>query len=158
MRWTKLKQLVETGFALSLSKRLTINSAAYGACRCGHAWLTLDGEVIANFCTRAYWNAQLTSPPDQVNPMYARQLASYGEMSRQDAYEACWTFVHDLSVDQSLTDDDPLIQALAVADKRLGKRRLQAINRESLHPLARGLLDERLVAEGITRRIVPHAA
>ena len=53
MKWSKLKQLVEQGFAPSLAKRLTINSTAYGACTCGHAWLTLDGEVIANFCTRA---------------------------------------------------------------------------------------------------------
>ena len=41
-------------------------------------------------------------------------------MSRQDAYRACWEFVHDLSIDQSLADDDPLIQSLAVVDRRLG--------------------------------------
>ena len=151
MRWTKLKQLVEAGFAPGLSKRLTINSAAYGACTCGHAWLTLDGDVIANFCTRAYWNKEMGFAPERANPMYAHQLASYGEMSRQDAYKACWAFVHDQSIEQSLEDDDPLIQTLAVVDRRLGKRRLEKIDRLALHPLAQRLLDERLSVEGLGR-------
>lgn len=149
MRWTKLKQLVEAGFAPGLSKRLTINSAAYGACTCGHAWLTLDGDVIANFCTRAYWNKEKGNLPERNNPMYAHQLTSYGEMSRQDAYKACWAFVHELPIERSLQDDDPLVQTLAVVDKRLGKRRLEKIDRSTLHPLARRLLDERLSVEGL---------
>lgn len=151
MRWTKLKQIVEGGFAPGLSKRLTINSAAYGACTCGHAWLTLDGEVVANFCTRAYWNKEMGGEPDHINPMYASQLTSYGEMSRQDAYKACWAFVHELSIDQSLQDDCPLIQALAVVDRRVGKRRLERMDVEAVHPLARRLLEERLAVEGISR-------
>lgn len=150
MRWSKLKQLVEQRFAPGLAKRLTINSAAYGACTCGHAWLTLDGEVIANFCTRAYWNREMDLTPDKANPMYAHQSASYGEMSRQDAYKACWAFVHDLPIEQSLFEDDPLIQTLAVVDKRLGRRRLGKIDLAVLHPLARRLLEERLRIEGLT--------
>lgn len=143
MRWSKLKQLVEAGFAPGLSTRLTINSAAYGACTCGHAWLTLDGEVIANFCTRAYWNKEFAGVPEKTNPMYARQQTAYGEMSRQDAYQACWAFVHDLSIDDALADSDPLVQTLAVIDRRLGKRRLDQIDEDALHPLARRLLAER---------------
>ena len=149
MRWTILKQLVERGINPAISKRLTINSAAYGACTCGHAWLTLDGEVVANFCTRAYWNREMDIPPDKPNPMYVHQFASYGEMSRQDAYKACWAFVHDLSIEQSLLEEDPLIQTLAVVDRRLGKRRLEKINVAGLHPLARRLLDERLKIGGL---------
>lgn len=127
MRWSKLKQLVERNFADSLAKRLTINSAAYGACSCGHAWLTLDGDVIANFCTRAHGNLSYGQPNQQPNPMYRDQHLSYGEMSRQDAYEACWEFVHSLPIEDALTDDDPLVQSLAVADRRVGKRRLALI-------------------------------
>ena len=149
MRWTKLKHLVEANFAPTLSRRLAINSTAYGNCSCGHAWLTLDGEVAANFCTRAYWNKEMGREPERTNPMYAHQLASYGEMSRQDAYKACWAFVHELPIDQSLRDDDPLIQTLAVVDKRLGKRRLQNIDPTSLPPLARRLFEERFASENV---------
>jgi len=149
MRWTKLKQLVERGFAKSLSKRLAINSTAYGNCTCGHAWLTLDKTVVANFCTRAYWNQEMGHPPEHPNKMYLDQFASYGELSRQDAYEACWDFVHSLPIEDALHDTDPLIQTLAVVDGRLGKRRLSQVDPATLHPLARMLLLERLKAENI---------
>lgn len=154
MMWSKLKQLVEQGFAPSLSKRLAINSARYGACSCGHAWLTLDKVIIANFCTLAYWTREQAvrrgeTPPAPLNKMYADQFVEYGEISRQDAYRACWAFVHDLSIEDALRDHDPLVQTLAVVDKRIGKRRLKQIDIDKLHPLARKLLIVRLRAEGM---------
>jgi hypothetical protein len=151
MRWSKLRSLVRENFAPSVGARLDIHSAAYGACTCGHAWLTFDGEVIANFCTRAAANTRGHSPPsDEINPMYRHQLAAYGELSRQDAYQACWAFVHELSIEQALKDEDPLIQSLAMVDRRLGKRRLQKIAKDGLHPLALKLLEARLESEGLT--------
>jgi hypothetical protein len=156
MRWSKLKQRIEENFADSVSRRVAIHSAAYGACTCGHAWLTLDGTIIANFCTRAYGNryayhrkendAGVT--PEQAK-RYQDQFVEYGEMSRQNVYEACWAFLHDLAFDDALTSDDPLIQTLAVLDRRLGKRRYAAIERKTLHPLARKLFETRLAAERV---------
>ena len=147
MKWSKLRSLVRKGFAPGIAKRLDIQSTAYGACSCGHAWLTLDGAVIANFCTRAAYNAEFGLASSSANPMYRDQLTTYGELSRQDAYRACWEFVHDLPIEQSLGDADPLIQSLAVVDKRLGKRRLREIDAACLHPLARRLLEIRLNAD-----------
>jgi len=73
----------------------------------------------------------------------------YGELSRQDAYAACWTFVHDLSIEQALADSDPLVQTLAVLDSRLGKRRLSEFDATNMHPLAKKMLLVRLEAEGL---------
>ncbi len=151
MRWSKLRALIRQNFSPSIGERLDIHSAAYGACSCGHAWLTLDGSVIANFCTRAAANARYGYPSPTINPMYQDQAVSYGELSRQDAYHACWAFVHDLSIEQSLEDEDPLVQSLAIVDRRLGKKRLRAIDASSLHPLAKMLLDVRLEAENPAR-------
>ena len=144
MRWSKLKKMVEDNFVPALKPRIAIHSAAYGACSCGHAWLTLDGEVIANFCTRAYYNRQIDRgiSPKQAK-RYEDQFVEYGEKSRQDVYEACWLFVHDLSFDDAIKSEDPLIQSLMVLDKRLGKRRLAALDTEKLHPLAHKLLEIR---------------
>jgi hypothetical protein len=125
MRWSKLKHRIEDNFADSIDRRIAIHSAAYGACTCGHAWLTLDGAVIANFCTRAVGNRfrygdrenDLGITDAQVKK-YADQFVEYGELSRQDVYKACWAFLHDLAFDDALDSDDPLIQTLAVLDRR----------------------------------------
>tara|TARA_B100000749_G_scaffold277997_1_gene267869 strand:+ start:242 stop:685 length:444 start_codon:yes stop_codon:yes gene_type:complete len=147
MRWSKLRSLVKERFARELVGRLDINSTAYGACSCGHAWLTWDGNVIANFCTRAKYNANgCEDRSEKPNPMYADQFAEYGEFSRQDAYEACWAFIHDLSIEEALIDDDPLVTMLALADGRIGKRRLAKMERDTFHPLAAKVLDLRQAA------------
>ncbi|MDV3458634.1 hypothetical protein RZN05_16670 [Sphingomonas sp. HF-S4] len=141
MRWSKLRSLVIERLAPPLQARLDIHSAAYGNCRCGHAWLTLDGEVIANFCTRAHsiaqgWETSGSAP----NPMYKGQLAEFGALSRQDVYRTLWDFIHALSIEQALASDDMLTQALAVADARVGKRRLATLDSDLLYPLSAYLL------------------
>lgn len=137
MRWSKVRSLVKERFAPELAGRLDINSTRYGNSSMGHAWLTWDGEVIANFCTHAYamvggyWREDKVS--DRVGP---GPLARYGEFSREDAYDACWAFLHDLSIEEALTDSDPLVNALALADARVGKRRLKLLEPDRYHPLA----------------------
>ena len=150
MRWSKLKNLVEERFAPSMKKRVSIKGTRYGNCTCGRAWLTLDGKEIANFCTRAYYNAEL----GHVDPASRKtdvMLVNYGELSRQDAYESCWAFIHDLSIEEALKESDPLVQALAVLDARLGKRRFSEIHHEHMHPLARKLLEVRIEAEKVDK-------
>ena len=154
MKWSKLKKLTQDRFDDSLKGRVTLNSTRYGNCTCGHAWLCLDGTVIANFCTRAYWNRKYydyeqecywhSIVTDEESRRYMGQYVEYGEQSRQDFYRSCWLFVHELNIDQSLASSNPMIQSLAVIDRRLGKRRLQSIDTNMLHPLARKLIGVRL--------------
>jgi hypothetical protein len=160
MRWSKLRSLAVERFAEPLQGRLDIHSAAYGNCSCGHAWLTLDGAVIANFCTRAHANAEYVIPrqdPDSrftfaANAMYDEQLATYGERSRQDVYRTLWGFVHSVSVEEALASDDMLLQALAIVDARVGKRRLAQLDPETLHPLCGYLL---MLRRGEARDLTP---
>jgi hypothetical protein len=153
VRWSKLKSLIEAGIADSLRGRVSINSTAYGCCSCGHAWITLDKEVIANFCTRAHWNRKyydyesrkyvdLALSETEKN-RYRNQFVEYGDFSRQDLYRSCWRYIHDLTIEAALESDDVLVQSLAILDKRLGQRRLMRINPEKLHPLVRVLFIER---------------
>ena len=146
MRWSKLRKLVEDRFAPSVAKRLAIHSAAYGNCTCGHCWITLDKEVVANFCTRAYYNKKLCGDSGS-NPMYKDHLILYGEKSRQGAYRSMFDYVHSMSHDEALKSDDVLVQGLAVLDSRLGKRRLETFDDTALHPLGKKLLAIRQEAE-----------
>lgn len=162
MKWTKLKHLSEQRIASSIRPRFAINCAAYGACLCGHAWITLDKKVVANFCIRVFWNIPrmfdesnkkwVSKDPELTNRIASAnsdELSNYGELSRQDAYEACWEFVHDLRSEQALNSEDSLIQTLAVIDKR----RLKEIEAENLHPFAKKLLLERCIAENVETKL-----
>lgn len=159
MRWSKLRSLVREGFADSVRSRIDIQSTRYGNCSCGHAWITLDGEVIANFCTRAHYIAQgMEARSPKVGTTPRHQFTEFGELSRQDAYQACWDFVHSLPIEAALADSDPLIQTLAVLDRRVGKRRLAELDVTRFHRLAAVLLGVRREAEGLQRsKVVPIA-
>ena len=89
--------------------------------------------------------------PEYVSEKQSKKYGEmeYGELSRQDAYQACWEFVHELSIEEALESDDPLIQTLAVLDKRLGKRRLKSLKDEGFHPLSKRVLEVRKLNEGI---------
>jgi len=156
MRWSKLRALVRERLAPSIAERIDLHSTRYGDCNCGHAWVTLDGEVVANFCTRANAIARYVPTDPKVGGTPRHQFAQFGELSRQDAYRACWDFVHALSADEALQDEDPLVQSLAVLDRRIGKRRLTGLDPAGLHPLAAVLLKVRKEAEGLSPpKVVP---
>lgn len=148
MRWSKLRALVRERFAESISDKIDIHSAAYGNCSCGHCWITYDKNVIANFCTRAYFN-KLMLDEEGSNPKTKNLLVAYGEKSRQDAYSSMFAFIHDLSIDQALSSEDPLVQCLAVLDNRIGRRRLTSLKTNEFHELAQTLLLKRRELEGI---------
>ena len=145
MRWSKVRSLVKERFAPELVGRLDINSTTYGNSSMGHAWLTWDGEVIAYFCTNSYGMIggfyRQEKPPPRIDP--GGPLARYGEFTREDAYDACWAYLHDLSIEEALTDNDPLVNALALADARVGKRRLKQLTPERYHPLAAQIISLR---------------
>lgn len=170
MQWSKLKQLIENNFAESLSTRISVHSARYGASTMGHAWLTLDGAVIANFCTNAHFNrfkygdkSKDRGVTGEEHQRYSRQFVEYGEISQDDVYKTFWTYVHDMSFDDSVRSKDPLVQSLVVLDKRLGKRRLITLAGDDLHPLAAKLLEVRKKSEHINpvtklpKQTLPHS-
>lgn len=147
MRWSRLKLLAEERLAKGLKGRITFNSARYGNCTCGRFWISVDGVELANLCTRAYYNRtehEQKGASEESLRKFSKMPVEYGEFSRQQAYEAIWEFVHDLSIEDALASPNPLHQMFAVIDSRLGKRRLDAIDPDALHPLARALLLFRL--------------
>jgi len=141
MRWSKLKSLVEENFCEEVSSRVSIFSTTYGGCSCGRAWITVDKKEIANFCTRAVYSGPASKESAQK---FNQMPVDHGEFSRQDAYHACWAITHELNIEDALVDHDPLVQSLAVLDKRVTSKRLLKLDRSKLHPLARKLLDFRL--------------
>lgn len=163
MRWTKLKQKVESRFADSVRGRVQIGSTQYRKPRSegGRGWIRVDGEEIANFSTvdsgqihgSVFHETSAQDYPKHAGPKSEDRaegnLVERGEFSRYDLHEACFTALN-LGIDDALSSHHPLIQALAVLDRRLGKRRLRADDLHLEHPLPRFLLQLRRRAEGVS--------
>lgn len=159
MRWSKVKKLIEDNFCDWLRKRISIHSTAYGNCSCGHAWVTFDKEIVANFCTRAFWNTIPEFSKEKqkwikVNPIHEKKydfmLNDYGDLSRQDVYRSCWDYLHSYTNTQALESDDIFMQFLAIVDKKTWKRTLENIRPETLEPFVKFFFLERLNAEKIS--------
>ena len=171
MRWSKLKQQVESRFAETLRGRLELHTAHYRHAHDGDGrlWLTIDGQEVASMChfraSRARWElagelAAANAPPGGGGradaPTYERAWAQALELTRQqgvvsqeEAYRALEAYLN-LAIDDAVASKNVLIRALAMADERLGKRRLRALRlAPDAHPLVRELFALRCAAEQI---------
>jgi hypothetical protein len=159
MRWSSLKHQVEERFAESLRGRIALHDTWYrhaGHDRVGRVWLTIDGQEIANFCAFRYWNAaRPLIDQAKARGLYfiydatRERLNAGGIFDRDDAHDALhWSL--SSSVDEMLGSDSGIVRALAMLDRRLGKRRL---TRLTLAPdeitLVRGCYALRCEAEGL---------
>ena len=162
MQWSKLKQITEDKFAESIQGRVELFSTSYRKPRSdnGRGWITIDKEEIVNFATvSSLWNFGayfheatqtncLTHPAVADDDRTAGKIIEDGEFSRFDLHNCCWEYL-SLSVLEGLEHKSPIVNSLAVLDKRLGKRRLVTIDIQKLHPLPRRLLEFRLSVENL---------
>ncbi len=144
-RWSKLKAEAETRLADSLQGRVAFYWTAYGLGNSSSAtriWMTLDGVQVF-YCSEheaavfSNHNFNFLAPlPDGV---YRAWDVRY---SMQDWF--------DLSLEKSLASPNPLVRALALLDRRLGKRRLKTLRLpDNASELEQKFLGIRLKAEGI---------
>lgn len=165
MVWSKLKKNIENNFSDTLKGRVKLYTTTYGANYdvqdlFNRGWITVDGIEVVNFSTpeaffmyRRDLNATTptrysanTATKEHVDRT-AGHLAEKGEFSKYDLTYCCSAFLN-MSIDEAIAHNSPIIQMLAVLDRRLGKRRLALLNEKELHPLVRYFLNLRLNAEG----------
>lgn len=164
--WTKLKSRIEERFALSLKGRLRVHQARYRNTReeAGRIWFELDGVELASFATYPHKRfilgqelmraKQLRGTPDEsleADEEAQQLLRLRGEQpdhaAEEDLQEAL-----NLPIDQALSSGNPLIQSLALADARVGRRRLAQFEASTrAHPLVKAVLEARCAAEKIRR-------
>ena len=159
MRWSKLRKIVEDGFADSVRGRVRVYSTRY-QCSCGRGWITVDGKEIADLSTllsgtkyRAFYHEATKTvcakhPAVRDEGRTPGNTVEPGEFSRFDLHEACWEYIHS-SVNDALSSKNPLIVSLAVLNSKVGKTRLRRLSGRRLHPLTKALLDFRMNAEHI---------
>ena len=129
MRWTQLRTALKERLAPCLRERVALHQARYRYTReeVGRVWIALDGRELMSF--DASRGPATTHADDAV-------------LSQLEAYLS-------IAIDDALASPSPLLRALAVCDRRVGKRRLRSLDTTDEHPLVRELFVARCACEGI---------
>ncbi|GMK39587.1 hypothetical protein PCCS19_26410 [Paenibacillus sp. CCS19] len=164
-----MKEQIESRLSDSLKSRVTYNSTRYRGTHDqeGRAWITLDHEVIHDFCTvkrsykynsianeiRTETNSMDWRDPEQQEGYYLAYTQADKEMEKQgihnqyDFYRAIQEYLN-LSIEEAMNSTNPIIRAISCFDRRLGKRRIINLL-EDENVIVKKFLEIRLEAEGI---------
>lgn len=165
MIWSKIKKNIENKFSKKINKKIQIYITSYGTAYdisdlFNRGWITVDGKEVVNFSTpdsfylngSDYHYATPTICSVSKKIEYVKRnpntLSEKGEFSKYDLSHCCYAYL-DLNIEEALNHKSPIINMLAVLDKRLGKRRLIKLNEIEQHPLVRYFLNLRLESEKI---------
>jgi hypothetical protein len=178
MKWSQLKKRMEKTFADSVRGRFEVWVTSYRDAHddAGEAWITLDQQKIVTLSNLRF---QIAHYETAQRLRKERDCLDYRDPTRVAGYREAWddatkilheagTFdSHDLprsmfaylnlSIDNALKSDNPIIRAFAVLDRRCGKRRLCAFDVSNEHLLVSQLYRFRCLAEGIRLSQLPHA-
>ena len=163
MIWSKLKKSIEALLADSVKEHLQLHLTRYGpgvSSLMNRAWVTWDGEEISTFSTIQWLRArnllatEIAEEGEQrgVSDVLRRDkdpLEQRGVYSRDDFYDAAVEYI-GLSIEDALQSPNPVIRALSMFDRRLGKRRLLTMHfKEADFSLVRQWYQLRCKAEGL---------
>ena len=160
MRWSKLKQRLESNFAESLRGRVALHQTRYRECHDqeGEFWITLDGVRILSIGSMTALNALSKARVDlQETGMSAAGAVSHAldDLDRRGVFvleqivRQLTTYLN-LSIDEIMTSSSPVVRALGLLDRRFGLRRLQRFDASAEHEFVALLYDLRCRAEGLT--------
>jgi hypothetical protein len=154
MVWTKLKKTAEALLAEPLNGRIEYHLANYGrgvSYFMSRGWITLDGREIANFSTikRVRESYKMADEWYSTDPQTLEVLDKNGIFTRDDMVNALKNIIGS-PIEEALQSTNPIIKAIAMLDRRLGKRRLKALSfGENEHDLVKRFYQIRVQAESI---------
>jgi len=178
-KWSKLKKSVESLFAEKVRGRVELRAVGYHHAHDGdgRGYITIDGEEVWSFCSFVAWKAQweLTRGAKLTDELYtilakeggvargldrlANEKRIAGGVLKNSEY---FGFLHDylsMSHLEALESNNILFLALAILDRRLGKRRIPDLgDRYQAHPLLKRLYAFRCEVEGVVPRVKPQPA
>lgn len=161
VRWSRVKSRVRALLAGAVKDRVDFHSTRYRRAHDsdGRAWITLDGEEVLNMATIVAWRTQ-------YDMAYRMKEAFNGDSM---AFNAGWDYAKEymrdesifwqhefgqalfkypnLPIDEILSSPNPLIRAIGVLDRRVGRARLIGLLKDEPHPLVMRLGAFRSVAE-----------
>jgi len=158
MIWTRLKKTSEALLADSLQGRIEYHLARYGrgiSYFMRRAWITFDKEEIAIFSTikRVRESYELAGEWNSKDPQVIAHLDKEGIFTRDDFVNGLEEYIQ-LQVEDVVKSPKPIIRAIAMFDRRLGKRRLSSLLLpKDEHQLVKSFYMLRCQAEGLYSKI-----
>ncbi len=162
--WSKMKSKLEKEhLADSLKGHITYFATSFSKApdHWGRAAILLDGkEVIEGSYCELWSNADLLPKDETLNdrltrifPYIDETAVKYGQFDQRCFYYAFEVFDNQ-SIEKSLESDDLIVRIFAVLDKRVGKRRLLALNEttDEKDEIFRTFLHIRMAAEGMDKK------
>lgn len=161
MMWSKLKSRIEDGFADCIRGRVEVWNTRYRSAHDheGEGWITIDKDRVhsmgtLSFFVARYERATRISAEENLTPQESWkkaevELASDGVLSLPRFNTALFEYLN-LSIEDILASDQMIIRAFGMFDKRLGKRRLQALDPHGDHELVRSFYRIRCALEGVS--------
>ena len=131
MIWSKLKKLSEELLATSLQGRVRYHLARYGPGVSHHmarGWIAFDGREILTCSTikQVQEGYRLTGAWYSDDDVTREELHRQGVFTRDEYVEALEECIR-APIEDLLQSASPLTRAIALLDRRVGKRRLQRI-------------------------------
>lgn len=176
MRWTKTKTLVENLICEKLKKRLNIYATSYNVSlgEQRRIWITLDNKEIFSASSAHFlmehdklWEEvkrRTSKPfPDCLYECFPEFVEKISDLDYsllileqrsifnvERVYDALVQYPN-FPIEEALSSENVIVQALAMVDKRLGKRRLKhLVFYPDTHPIVSKFYQIRCEIEGIS--------
>ncbi len=144
MIWSKKHKLFREMLAPSLRPLLALKTTGYHAAyeQRGKTWITYDGQEVISFCDFRHEN-RWRELGQNLEAVIQERI-----FSKNDFGCALGMYL-DMKVENALLSENPLIFALTMLDRRIGKRRLRILADRVIDEPAKTFLRLRLSAEGM---------
>jgi hypothetical protein len=153
MKWSKLRFELKERLADNLKSRMDYHLTTYKNSRgyMGRAWITWDGKEILNFSNQDTWKKYQSYSNELAETHYIsheaiketerteEDIMEKGEFSKYDFSENAFIFLN-LNVQEAIKSKNTILRALAVVDKRIGKRTLDELQKSEHHPMIKHLI------------------
>ncbi len=152
MQWSKLKVRVKSLMCDELQDVIDFHVTQYRKAHSwiSESWITVNGERIFDCGSRTYywaywvecWRREDANEPKNFEDLVAA-LAEQEIHEPKEMGSAMRAYL-DLPIEEALSSKDPFIKALAIVDRRVGKRRLKEIEIENAeHSLVKAFYELR---------------
>lgn len=148
MIWSRLKKSVEALFIPELHGRVELRSVNYRGAddQMGRGYITVDGTEIWSMADSEFFKARRErGAGGESHAAVDADLLAKGISTQEKFYRSLEQYLNS-SPEEDLASDDMARRALCMIDRRVGARRLAAIDVENEHPIVQQLYRLRLEA------------